>query len=90
MQKPRKLPLRKCSGCGQMKPKTELIRVVKNQAGEVFLDLTSKQPGRGAYLCRNPACLAAARKARRFEKAFSMAIPEAVFSKMEEELRLHE
>ena len=90
MQKPRKIPLRKCSGCGEMKHKGELIRVVRSQAGEVSLDLTGKKPGRGAYVCRSSACFAAARKARRFEKAFSAPIPEAVFDAMEEELKANE
>ncbi len=90
MQKQRKTPLRKCSGCGEMKPKQELIRVVKNKEGEVSLDLTSKKPGRGAYLCHSSECFAIARKARRIEKAFSMQIPEAVFDAMEEELKANE
>lgn len=90
MLKQRKIPLRKCSGCGEMKPKQELIRVVKNKEGEVSLDLTGKKPGRGAYLCPCSACFAVARKARRFEKAFSMTIPESVFDAMEEELKAHE
>ena len=86
----RKIPLRKCSGCGEMKSKNELIRVVKNKEGEIFLDLTSKAPGRGAYLCKSVECFTAARKARRFEKAFSTQIPEDVFDKMEEELKKSE
>ena len=86
MLQKRKPPLRKCSGCGEMKPKQELIRVVKNKEGEIFLDLTSKAPGRGAYLCHSVDCFTAARKARRFEKAFSTKIPDEVFDKMEEEL----
>ena len=89
MQK-RKTPLRKCTGCGEMKPKMELIRVVKNKEGEISLDLTSKSPGRGAYLCRSVDCFNAARKARRFEKAFSTKIPDAVFERIEEELRQNE
>lgn len=89
MQK-RKIPLRKCSGCGVMKPKAELIRVVKNKEGEISLDLTSKKPGRGAYLCRSVACFQIARKAKRFEKAFSTPIPDAVFEAMEEELKANE
>ena len=89
MQK-RKTPLRKCSGCGEMKPKQELIRIVKNKEGEIFLDLTSKAPGRGAYLCHSVDCFTMARKARRFEKAFSTKIPDDVFERMEEELKNHE
>jgi predicted RNA-binding protein YlxR (DUF448 family) len=88
--KQRKIPLRKCSGCGEMKPKGELIRVVKNKEGEVSLDLTSKKAGRGAYLCPSRDCFNMARKARRFEKAFSMQIPADVFEAMEEELKANE
>ena len=64
--------------------------MVKNKEGEVSLDLTSKKPGRGAYLCRSLACFQAARKARRFEKAFSMQIPDAVLERIEEELKANE
>ena len=85
MQK--KVPMRQCLGCREMKPKKELVRVVRSPEGEVSLDLTGKKPGRGAYVCRNPECLAKARKAKRFERAFSCAIPDGVFDKMEEELR---
>ncbi len=86
----RKTPMRKCTGCGEMKPKTQLIRIVKNKEGEISLDLTSKSPGRGAYLCRSVDCFTAARKARRFEKAFSTQIPQEVFERMEEELKNNE
>lgn len=88
--KPRRVPLRKCTGCGEMKPKKELVRVVKSPEGDVSLDLIGRKPGRGAYVCPDPACLAAARKARRLEKAFSCAIPADVFERMEEELAGHE
>lgn len=93
----KKIPLRKCSGCGEMKPKKELIRVVKApekkdendsviSGGEISLDLTGKKPGRGAYVCRSAECLRLARKARRFERAFSCKIPDSVYDVMEEEL----
>lgn len=95
--KQRKTPMRKCTGCGEMKPKFELIRVVKApdvvddkgeviEKGEISLDLTSKKSGRGAYICRNLDCFQAARKARRFERAFSCMIPSEVYDSMEEEL----
>lgn len=84
MQK--KVPLRKCTGCGEMKPKRELVRVVKSPEGEITLDLTGKLPGRGAYVCPNAECLKAARKARRLEKAFQCKIPDEVFAAMEKEL----
>ena len=83
----RKIPMRMCTGCGQMKPKRELVRVVKNQEGEISLDLTGKKAGRGAYVCRDIECLKKARKARRLEKAFSCRIPEEVYDRMEEALQ---
>ena len=97
----KKVPLRKCTGCGEMKPKKELIRVVKapdqkNAAGEttgpgeISLDLTGKKPGRGAYVCKSLGCLRAARKARRLERAFSCRIPDEVYDKMERELACDE
>ncbi len=86
----RKIPMRMCTGCGQMKPKRELVRVVKNQEGEISLDLTGKKAGRGAYVCRDIECLKKARKARRLEKAFSCRIPEEVYDRMEEALQSSE
>ena len=56
MAKERKLPLRKCSGCGEMKAKTELVRVVRSPEGELSMDLTGRKAGRGAYVCRNIDC----------------------------------
>ena len=81
----KKTPLRKCTGCGEMKPKKELVRVVKSPEGEVSLDLTGRKPGRGAYVCPRVDCLRLARKARRLEKAFSCPIPAEVYDRMEEE-----
>lgn len=86
----RKIPLRKCTGCGEMKPKKELVRVVKGPDGDISLDLTGKKNGRGAYVCPDLLCLQTARKGRRFEKAFSCRIPEQVYAQMEEELAAHE
>lgn len=82
----RKVPLRMCAGCGEMKPKQELVRVVKSPDGEISLDLTGRKPGRGAYVCHSAECLKAARKAHRLEKAFSCRIPDEVYDRMEEEL----
>jgi uncharacterized protein len=70
-----------------MKPKKELVRVVKSPQNEISLDLTGRKPGRGAYVCRDVGCFKSARKARRFEKAFSCKIPEEVYNSMEEELK---
>lgn len=86
----KRLPLRKCLGCGEMKPKKELIRVVRSAQGEISLDLTSRKPGRGAYVCPSLACLKLARKSRRLERAFSCQIPEEIYERMEEEMRANE
>lgn len=86
----RRIPLRKCTGCGEMKPKKELVRVVKGPDGDISLDLTGKKAGRGAYVCPDILCLQAARKAKRFEKSFACRIPEQVYSQMEEELLTHD
>ena len=86
----KKIPMRMCTGCGEMKPKKELVRVVKSPEGEVSLDLTGKKPGRGAYVCRSAECLKAARKARRLERAFSCRIPDTVYDRMGEELSRNE
>ena len=84
MQK--KIPMRQCLGCREMKPKRELIRVVRSPEGEISLDFKGKAPGRGAYICPAPACLKQAIKAKALERAFSTQIPEAVYEKMNEEM----
>lgn len=89
MQK-KKIPLRKCTGCGEMKPKKELVRVVKSPEGEIFLDLTGKKNGRGAYVCRDAECLKKAQKSKRIERSFECAIPDEIFKKMEQELTENE
>lgn len=84
MQK--KIPTRQCLGCREMKPKRELIRVVRSPEGEISLDFKGKAPGRGAYICPAPACLKQAIKAKALERAFSTQIPEAVYEKLNEEM----
>ena len=86
----KRVPLRKCTGCGEMKPKKELVRIVKDPEGAISLDRTGKKAGRGAYICPDEACLLAARKARRLEKAFSCQIPDAVYGQLEEELQTND
>ncbi|MBD5144598.1 MAG: YlxR family protein [Ruminococcus sp.] len=78
--------MRMCLGCGEMKPKKELIRAVKAPDGSVSIDLTGKKSGRGAYICRSAECFGKARKSRRFEKAFSCRISDEVYDGMEKEL----
>ena len=84
--KPKKIPMRMCLGCNEMKPKKELIRVVKSPEGDISLDFRGKAPGRGAYICRSSDCLTKARKARRLEKSFSCKIEESVYEVMLNEL----
>ncbi len=84
MQK--KIPMRQCLGCREMKPKKELIRVVRSPEGDISLDFRGKAPGRGAYICPNAQCLKKAVRARALEKAFSAQIPEEVYEKLNEEM----
>ena len=84
--KPRKIPMRMCVGCRQMKPKAELLRVVKPQEGEAHIDFKGKAPGRGAYVCRDVECLRRAKKSRALERALEAAISPEVFSTLEEQL----
>lgn len=77
MQK--KIPMRQCLGCREMKPKKELIRVVKSPEGEISLDFKGKANGRGAYVCPNADCLKKAVKAKALERAFSCQIPQEVY-----------
>ena len=85
---PAKSPERMCVGCGKMKPKTELVRVVKTAEGEISLDRTGKKNGRGAYICDSAECFLKAQKARRFEKAFRGTVPQEVYEALERELLL--
>lgn len=90
---PKKIPMRQCLGCREMKPKRELIRVVRTPAGEISLDFTGKLSGRGAYLCPDPACLKKVQKSRAVERALDAAIPaevyEGLLARMESEADAH-
>lgn len=90
MMKTKKIPMRMCLGCGEMKPKRELIRVVKSKEGDISLDLTGKKSGRSAYICKSVECFEKARKARKFERSFSCMISEDIYNSMEGELRENE
>jgi len=82
----KKIPMRMCLGCGEMKPKKELIRVVKSPEGDISIDLSGKKNGRGAYICRSAECFRKARKARKFERAFACRISEEIYDSMEKEM----
>ena len=83
----RKVPMRQCVGCREMKPKKELIRVVRSPEGTVSLDLKGKLPGRGAYVCPDPECLKRARKSRALERAFSAPLPDEVWQSLEDQMK---
>ena len=87
MPKVKKIPQRQCVGCRVMKEKKTLLRVVRSPEGEISLDFRGKKPGRGAYVCHDPACLRKARKSRALERALETAIPAEVYDAMEAELR---
>lgn len=85
--KTKKIPMRMCIGCGEMKPKKELIRIVKSKEGEISLDLTGKKSGRGAYICKDLKCLKQARKSRKLERSFCCQISDEIYDGMERELQ---
>lgn len=78
----KKQPQRTCIGCNTKKDKKELVRVVKNKEGKIFLDRTGKQDGRGAYICDSIECLEKARKAKRIERAFEMTISDDIYEEI--------
>ena len=84
---PKKIPMRQCLGCREMKPKKDLIRVVRSPEGALSLDFRGKLPGRGAYVCPDAACLAKVRKAKALERAFSTPIPDEVWDGLEQQMK---
>lgn len=84
MQK--KIPMRQCLGCREMKTKRELIRAVRSPEGEISLDFKGKLPGRGAYLCPDPECLKKAVKAKALERAFSSQIPDEIYEQLQKQM----
>ncbi len=83
----KKIPMRKCVGCNESKPKKEFVRIVKSPEGGISVDLTGKKSGRGAYICPSPECLNKARKARRLERIFEVPVPESVYEEAERVLK---
>lgn len=86
MLKQKKIPMRMCLGCQEMKSKKELIRVVKNKDDEISIDFVGKKPGRGAYICKSISCFEKARKGRRFERAFETSINEGIYELLKKDL----
>ena len=88
MQK--KIPMRQCTGCREMKPKRELIRVVRSAEGETSIDTRGKKPGRGAYICNSPECLKKAIKSKALERAFGIAIPDEIYLSLQQQMGVEE
>ena len=84
--KKKKIPMRMCTGCLEMKPKKELIRIVKTPDGNVVVDTTGKQSGRGAYICRNKECLEKSFKTKKLNKSLNTAISDEIFNKLRDEV----
>ncbi len=82
----RKIPMRKCSGCGEMKPKKELLRIIRTPENEIVLDLTGKKNGRGAYLCRDMQCFLKARKTKVLERSLEVPVPEQLYEALGKEM----
>ena len=82
----KKVPLRQCIGCGEMKSKKEMIRVIKTADEEILLDATGRKNGRGAYLCPSMECMKKAVKSKGLESSFKMAIPKEVYDALEKEM----
>ena len=82
----KKIPMRKCVGCGEMKPKKELIRILRTEEGEFVVDADGKKNGRGAYLCRCVECFQKAAKSKGFERPFKQEFPQEVYDRLEKEM----
>ena len=82
----KKIPLRQCIGCSEMKSKKEMIRILKTPDDEIILDATGRKNGRGAYICPSMDCLKKAEKGKGFERSFKMAIPKEVYETLEKEM----
>ena len=82
----KKVPMRKCVGCGEMKPKKELIRILRTEEEEFVIDTTGKKNGRGAYLCFDRTCLEKAVKGHGLERSFKMAVSGEIYEKLRKEL----
>ena len=81
----KKVPFRQCVGCGEMKSKKEMLRVLKTPEGPIVLDVTGKKNGRGAYLCKSEECLKKARKNKGLERSLKISIPDTVYEELEKE-----
>ncbi|MDF2877436.1 MAG: YlxR family protein [Clostridia bacterium] len=88
--KPRKIPLRKCTGCNEMKNKKEMIRIVRSNEGQFSLDFHGKKPGRGAYICKNIACLNLAEKNKGLERSFKTVVDKEIYTELRKEFEIYD
>ncbi|MFI3201460.1 MAG: YlxR family protein [Eubacteriales bacterium] len=86
----KKIPMRQCIGCGELKEKKQMIRVLKTTEGNMLLDTTGKKNGRGAYLCNDKECFQKAKKTKGLERSFKMSIPKEVYDSLEREFDIVE
>ena len=84
--KQKKIPMRQCLGCREMKPKQTLVRVVRSPEGEILLDTRGKASGRGAYICHDRECLKKARKSKALERSLDTQIPDEIYDRLEQEM----
>lgn len=84
--KAKKIPLRQCVGCGEMKTKKEMLRVIKTPEDEIVIDATGKKNGRGAYMCSSLECFSKAVKSKGLERSLKVTIPKEVYEQLEKEL----
>ena len=82
----KKIPMRQCVGCGEMKPKKDLMRILNTETGEFLVDADGKKNGRGAYICRSVECFRKAVKSKGLERSFKQQIPEEVYDRLEKEM----
>ncbi|MBQ7432757.1 MAG: YlxR family protein [Lachnospiraceae bacterium] len=90
MSTKKKVPLRQCVGCGEMKPKKEMVRIIKTAEDEILMDTTGKKNGRGAYICKSSACLTQARKNRGLERSLKSPIAPEIYELLQKEMEAFE
>nr|WP_330373726.1 YlxR family protein [Niameybacter massiliensis] len=90
MMKAKKIPLRKCTGCGEMKDKREMIRIVRDSEGNFSLDFTGKKAGRGAYICKNIDCLTQAEKNKGLERSYKTSVDKEIYNQLRKEFEANE
>lgn len=86
VSKRQKTPLRKCTGCGEMKPKKDMLRVIKTDTDEIFIDMTGKKNGRGAYICHSTVCFDKARRTKGIERSLKTVISDDIYDSLKKEL----